>query len=110
MRRRDIVRVVMLTGMTLLHSGCATRHAATCRNPAKVLDAGGNQGGWVLVRQDLSVQDTAARIAATYHVRTQPLTYLHGFSTYPVPQGIKFLCDKAVAEVHVDPPHAVAGR
>lgn len=111
MRRTDIARILIITGLALLHVGCAAHRTATCRNPAKVIDAGGSQGGWVLVRKDVSVDDTAARIAKAYQVRTQRLTYLHGFSTYPMPQGSKFLCDKAVVEVHIDPPQAVvAGR
>ena len=83
-----------------------------CRNPAKVLgtDSGGYQGGWVLIAKDLDPEDTAARIAKTYHVRTQSLAYLHGFSTFPMPQEQKFLCDKAVVEVHYDPVQGVAAR
>ncbi len=107
---RDFARIVLVTGLALLYSGCASHRTAMCRNPAKVVgaDAGGDEGGWVLVRQDQSVEETAARITAAYHVRTQSLTYLHGFSTYPVPESSKFLCDKAVVEVHYAPPHAVA--
>ena len=80
--------------------------------PAKVIgtDSGGYQGGWVLVRKDLDPEDTAARFAKSYHVRTQALTYLHGFSTFPMPEGSKFLCDKAVVEVHYDPPRSVVGN
>ena len=73
-------------------------------------DSGGYQGGWVLVRKDLDPEDTATRIAKTYHVATRSLTYVHGFSTYPVPQEPKFLCDKALVEVHYDPPKAIAAR
>jgi hypothetical protein len=111
MRSMDIVRVVVLMGMALLHSGCASHHAATCPNPAKVVGivSKDNEGGWVLVRATRSAEDTAARIAADYHVRTQPLSYLHGFSTYPMPQGSKFLCDKAIVEVHYE-PEAIAAR
>ncbi len=95
-------RVVMVTGVLLLTSGCASHHATLCPNPAKVVGAFSrdNQEGWVIVREDRSAEDTAERIAANYHVRTQPLSYLHGFSTYPVPQDPRFLCDKAVVEVH----------
>jgi hypothetical protein len=73
-----------------------------CPNPAKVVGANSRDSreGWIIVRDDRSVEDTAERIAKTYHVRTQPLTYLHGFSTFPVPNEPKFLCDKAVVEVH----------
>ncbi len=108
MRRRDFAQILIVLGLAVLYSGCASHRAATCRHPARVIDAdaGGNDGGWVLVRQDQSVEETAARISAAYHVRTQPLMYLHGFSTYPVPQGSKFLCDKAVAEVHYAPGNA----
>jgi len=83
-----------------------------CRNPAKVVgtDFGGYQGGWVLVRNDLDPEDAAARIAKAYHVRTQSLTYLHGFSMFPMPREPKFLCDKAVLEVHYDRPQGVAAR
>jgi hypothetical protein len=98
----------MVTGLALLSSGCASHRAAICHNPAKVIGEDADEGGWVLVRPDRSVEETAERIAAAYHVRTQSLTYLHGFSTYPVPEGSKFLCDKAVVEVHYAPPHAVA--
>jgi hypothetical protein len=102
MHSMDFLRVVVMTGFVLVNSGCASHHAAKCPNPAKVV--GGfsrdNQEGWVIVREDRSAEDTAARIAANYHVRTEPLSYLHGFSTYPVPQDPKFLCDKAVVEVH----------
>lgn len=109
-RGRNLARIVVVAALALLYSGCASHRAALCRSPAKVIgaDAGGDEGGWVLVRPDRSVDETAARIAATYHVRTQSLTYLHGFSTYPVPESSKFLCDKAVVEVHYAPPHAVA--
>lgn len=73
-------------------------------------DPGGTQGGWVLIRADQSVYDTAARVSTTYQVRTQALTYLHGFNTYPVPEGSKFLCDKAIVEVHYAPSQSVSGR
>ena len=113
-RRREIARVLLLTGFVVLSVGCAShRRPETCRNPAKVIgtDSGGyGQGGWVLVRKDQDPNDVAARIATTYHVRTQPLMYLHGFSTFPIPPQPKFLCDKAVAEVHYDPPQGVASR
>jgi hypothetical protein len=113
-RARDIAWVVVVTGLALLPSGCASRHrvATTCAKPAKVVgaEAAGNDGGWVLVREDRSVDETAARISAAYHVRTRSLTYLHGFSTYPVPESPKFLCDKAVVEVHYAPARGVAAR
>ena len=110
MHSMDFVRVVAITGFVLVNSGCASHHAAMCPNPAKVV--GGfsrdNREGWVIVREDRSAEETAARIAANYHVRTEPLSYLHGFSTYPVPQDPKFLCDKAVVEVHY--VSSLAGR
>ena len=110
MHSMDFVRVVVMTGLVLVNSGCASHHAAMCPNPAKVV--GGfsrdNREGWVIVREDRSAEETAARIAANYHVRTEPLSYLHGFSTYPVPQDPKFLCDKAVVEVHY--VSSLAGR
>jgi hypothetical protein len=84
-----------------------------CPNPARVGgvdDGGGFQGGWVLVRKDLVPEEVAARIGATYHVRTQALAYVHGFSTFPMPEGSKFLCDKAIVEVHYDPVQNVAAR
>lgn len=111
MRSVDMVRVVVVTVVALLQWGCASHRAVTCRHPAKVIGAssGDDQGGWVLVRGDRSAGDTAARIAADYHVRTEPLTYLHGFSTYPMPQGSKFLCDKAIVEVHYE-YQAIAAR
>lgn len=113
MRARDIAWVVVMTGFALMQSGCASRHrvATTCAKPAKVVgDAGSTQGGWVLVREDRSVDETAARTATTYHVRTQSLTYLHGFSTYPVPESGRFLCDKAIVEVHYAPSQGLAAR
>ena len=102
MHGMDFVRVMVLTGFVLVNFGCASHPAPVCPNPAKVVGAFSrdNQEGWVIVRADRSAEDAAARIAANYHVRTQPLSYLHGFSTYPVPQDPKFLCDKAVVEVH----------
>jgi hypothetical protein len=110
MHSMDFVRVVVITGFVLVNSGCASHHAAMCPNPAKVV--GGfsrdNREGWVIVREDRSAEETAGRIAANYHVRTEPLSYLHGFSTYPVPQDPKFLCDKAVVEVHY--VSSLAGR
>ena len=110
MHSMDFVRVVVITGFVLVNSGCASHHAAMCPNPAKVV--GGfsrdNREGWVIVREDRSAEETAARIAANYHVRTEPLSYLHGFSTFPVPQDPKFLCDKAVVEVHY--VSSLAGR
>lgn len=111
MRSVDIVRLA-ITGLALLNSGCASHRAATCPKPAKVVGTNSlnSQGGWVLVREDRSTEDTAARIAAAYHVRTQSLSYLHGFSTYPVPDDPKFLCDKAVVEVHYAAPQGVVGR
>lgn len=112
MRRRDEARVLLVTGFALLLGGCASHRAVECRNPARIIgnDTGGDQEGWILVRADVNAQDTAARIAAAYHVRTQALAYVHGFSTYPVPRAAKFLCDKAVIEVHYAPAHAVAAR
>jgi len=104
---------MLLTGLALLHAGCAhhSHRAAACPHPAKIVgDPAGTQGGWVLVRGDQSVDDTAVRVANSYHVRTQSLTYLHGFSTYPVPEGSKFLCDKAIVEVHYAPSQTVSGR
>jgi hypothetical protein len=111
MRSLFVVRAVVVTGFALVHSGCASHHATSCPNPAKVVgvNSENNQGGWVLVRENRSPEETAARIAAAYHVRTQPLSYLHGFSTFPMPQGSKFLCDKAIVEVHYA-PEAVAAR
>ena len=102
----------MVAGIAVLSCGCASHRPAMCRNPAKVVgtDSGGYQGGWVLIARDLDPEDTAARIAKTYHVRTQSLAYLHGFSTFPMPQEQKFLCDKAVVEVHYDPVQGVAAR
>ena len=114
MRSVDLARVAIV-GLALLHSGCAWHHraraAVECAKPARVIGTTSinGQGGWVLVREDRSAEDTAARIAQLYHVRTQPLTYLHGFSTYPVPDDRKFLCDKAIVEVHYAPA-GVAGR
>jgi hypothetical protein len=103
MQGMDFVRLLVMSGFVLLNLGCASHRAATmCPNPAKVVGtfSRDNQEGWIIVRADRSAEDTAARIAASYHVRTQPLSYVHGFSTYPVPQDPKFLCDKAVVEVH----------
>ncbi len=102
MRRIDIVRIVAVIGLTVVQAGCASHRAAMCRNPARVVGtvSRDTQEGWVIVRDDRSAEDTAARIAASYHVRTQPLRYLHGFTTFPVPQDPKFLCDKALVEVH----------
>ena len=111
MRSGDIVRLA-ITGLVLLSSGCASHHPVTCPKPAKVVGTNpiNSQGGWVLVREDRSAEDTAARIAATYHVRTQALTYLHGFNAYPMPDDPKFFCDKAVVEVHYAAPQASRGR
>jgi hypothetical protein len=111
-RRREIAGVLLLTGFAVLSSGCASHRPAVCRNPARVVgaDSGGYPGGWILVARDQDPEETAVRIARTYHVRTQSLSYLHGFSTFPVPQGPKFLCDRAVVEVHYDPPQGVAAR
>lgn len=104
MNRTELVRVVVLAGFTVASSGCASHHAMLCANPAKVVGAiAPQQEGWIIVRDDRSTEETAARIAASYHVRTQTLTYVHGFSTYPVPQDPKLLCDKAVSEVHYAP-------
>jgi len=102
----------MLAGFVVLSSACASHRPAACRNSVKVVgtDSGGYQGGWVLVRKDLDPEETAARIAKAYHVRTQSLAYLHGFSTFPMPQDPKFLCDRAVVEVHYDPPQGVGVR
>lgn len=113
MRELKVARILVLLPFMLLHGACAHHHAAAmCPNPAKLVGTNSKdtQEGWVIVRADRSVEETATRIAATYHVRTQPLTYVHGFSTYPVPEGPRFLCDKAVAEVHFAPPQAVAAR
>jgi len=114
MRSGHTVRVA-ITALALLQAGCAShahRAAAGCPKTATVVGANSinGQGGWVLVREDRSAEDTAARIAATYHVRTQSLTYLHGFSTYPVPDNPKFLCDTAIVEVHYAPAQSIAGR
>lgn len=101
----DVMRLVVITGFALVNAACASHRATMCSNPAKIVGAisPGKQEGWVIVRADRSAEDTAARIAASYHVRTQALSYVHGFSTYPVPQDPKFLCDKAVVEVHYAP-------
>lgn len=111
MRSVHMVRLA-ITGLALLHAGCASHHAVTCPKTAKVvgINSVNRQGGWVLVREDRSAEDTAARIAAAYHVRTQSLSYLHGFSTYPVPDDPKFLCDKAIVEVHYAPSPSIVGR
>ena len=102
MQGMNFLRVLVISGLVLLGSGCASHRATACPNPARVMGAFSrdNQEGWIIVRADRSPEDTAARIAAHYHVRTQPLSYLHGFSIYPVPQDPKLLCDQAVAEVH----------
>lgn len=112
MRNVAVVRVAVIVGIALLHAGCASHHVATCPSPARVVGVNSvdNQGGWILVRDDRSADDTAARIAATYHVRTQSLTYLHGFSVFPVPQEPKFLCDKAIVEVHYAASQGMASR
>lgn len=111
MRSVHIVRLA-IAGLALLNAGCASHRTISCPKPAKVVGANSlnSQGGWVLVREDRSAEDTAARIAATYHVRTQALTYLHGFNTYPMPDDPKFFCDKAVLEVHYAAPQATGGR
>jgi hypothetical protein len=98
----SIVRALLIATATLLCGACASHHVDGCQNPAKIVGTSTHesQEGWVIVREDRSVEDTAARIASSYHVRTQALTYLHGFSTYPVPKEPKFFCDRAVAEVH----------
>ena len=111
MRVSKIARMIVISGMLGTLAGCASHHhAESCRNPAKVL--GGppvaKQSGWVVVRDDRSVKDTAERIATDYHVRTQPLTYVHGFSMYPVPTEAKFLCDMALVEVHYDRSNVAA--
>jgi hypothetical protein len=112
MRSVAFVRTAVIVAVALLACGCASHRAAMCSNPAKVIGVNSvdNQGGWILVREDRSAEDTAARIAATYHVRTQSLTYLHGFSTFPVPQEPKFLCDKAIVEVHYAASQGMAAR
>lgn len=106
------MQLLLWVGVAVACCGCAAHRASLCRNPARVIgtDAGGYQGGWVLIARDLDPEDTAARIAKAYHVRTQALTYVHGFSTFPMPQEPKFLCDKAVVEVHYDPVQGVAAR
>ena len=111
MRVSDVARVIVITGMAVALADCASHHHAdVCRNPVKVL--GGppvaKQSGWVVVRDDRSVPETAERIAKDYHVRTQSLTYVHGFSMYPVPTEPKFLCDKALVEVHYDRSNVAA--
>ena len=110
MRALYIARMMVIAAIALALAGCASHRAQACRNPATVL--GGppvaKQSGWVLVRDDRSVKDTAERIASDYHVRTETLTYVHGFSTYPVPNDPGFLCDKAVVEVHYDHSNVAA--
>jgi hypothetical protein len=110
MRAIHIARALVISGIAVALAGCASHHTDSCRNPARLV--GGppvaKQSGWVVVREDRSVQDTAARIATEYHVRTQPLTYVHGFSMYPVPNEPKFLCDKALVEVHYDRSNVAA--
>jgi hypothetical protein len=109
---RNIPQILALVPLVLTLSGCAHHHAAMCPNPAKLVGTNSrdSQEAWVIVRADRSVPETATRIAATYHVRTQPLTYVHGFSLYPVPEGSALLCDKAVVEIHYAAPQAVAAR
>src|SRR5262249_480473 len=111
MRRLVVARIAVI-GCALL-AGCASHHhALSCAKPAKVIGTNSlnSQGGWIVVRDDRPVDETANRIAKTYHVRTQPRTYLNGFSVYPVPDDPKFLCDKAVAEVHYAAPQATSRR
>jgi hypothetical protein len=112
MRNVATVRLAAIAGIALLCCACASHRVAMCPHPAKVVGVNSvdNQGAWILVRDDRSPEDTAARIAATYHVRTQSLTYLHGFSTFPVPQEPKFLCDKAIVEVHYAASQGIAAR
>jgi hypothetical protein len=112
MRQLQFSRIAVVAAIAVLGSACASHRAATCPSPAKIVGTNSvdNQGGWILVRDDRSPEDTAARIAATYHVRTEALTYLHGFSTYPVPQEPKFLCDKAIVEVHYAASQGMASR
>lgn len=120
MDSKETTRLLVATGFlafALLACGCAHHRAqaALCPRPAKVVgtDPGAYGGGWVLVRGDLDPQDTAARIAKIFHVRTQSLMYVHGFSVFPMPEGQderKFLCDKALVEVHYDPVQGVAAR
>ena len=107
----------MVVGSAVLACGCSGHghraRASLCPSPAPVVgaeDGGGYQGGWVVVRKEVSAQDAAARIGATYHVRTQPLLYVHGFSVFPMPEGAKLRCDKAVMEVHFDPAQQSAAR
>ena len=111
MRGIALLRLV-IGACAVLQAGCAHHRATTCAKPAKVVgtNARDSQGGWVLVSADQSPADVAERIAAKYHVRTQALTYLHGFSTFPVPDDPKFFCDKSVVEVHYAPQQSLAGR
>jgi hypothetical protein len=101
----DSVRMAIAMAFVLMICGYASHRSPLCANPARVVGtlARADQEGWVIVRADQSAEDTAVRIATRYHVRTQALSYLHGFSSYPVPQDPKFLCEKAVAEVHYVP-------
>lgn len=112
MRCTDLVRVVVVTGLVVLQTGCASHRGTNCPHPARVIGVNSRDnahGGWVIVRETESAEDTAARVAAAYHVRTRTLLYLHGFSTYPVPQEPKFLCEKGIVEVHYA-PGGVAAR
>jgi len=104
-----------ITGICLAaSSGCASHRPPTCKVPARVFGdyARNNQGAWIVVRPGKSVEDTAERIATSYHVRTQPLRYTDGFTIFPVEPDTfaKLRCDKAVLEFHYDIPSTTASR
>lgn len=98
---RAAVLVPLFTAST---SACVLHDASTCATPAQVFgtEVSGNRSGWVLVRPEKSVEETARRIAKTYDVATEPLRYSHAFDIYPIPRESisKLRCDKDILEIH----------
>jgi len=94
----------VILALLMACSACAVQGTRMCAEPAQVFgtDVGDGRGGWVLVRPEKSVEETARRIARTYHVAAEPLRYSHGFNIYPIPSASisKLRCDKSILEIH----------
>jgi hypothetical protein len=106
-----LCRAMVLSAAAGLPMACATAAPAQCQAPAQVIGASETiKSGWVLVRPEASVVETAQRVARELNVSTEPMRYSHAFNISPLSANVvsKLQCDKAILEIHYSIPTKTA--
>lgn len=107
--RRVVIRIAVLLALAAACAACATHNSQTCDVSARLFGDGAapaSAGGWIVVKPENSVDETAKRIATTYHVRTEPIRDAHAFSISPIPESLinQLRCDPSILEIHYASP------